>query len=145
MIEVTIRDGRARRDRSQDSPEGGPVLATLERDQPYELGDVITLADGDAVVIIGDKQDIRPGQSWKQTVFVGELSQPRPKFTIDLGSCPGWTLQSAGATTTFVRCVEADEAEQIKAAASSAASMQRCPPTGCLIPRLESGNRPLRV
>jgi len=117
MVEVTVRDGRAGRDRSQDSAEGGTVLTTLERDQPYNIGDVIRLADGDAVVVIGDKQDVGPGQSWKQTVFVGELNQPRPRFAIDLGSCPGWTLQSAGATTTFVRCVEADEAEQIKAAA----------------------------
>jgi hypothetical protein len=118
MIEVTVRDGRAGRDRAQDTAEGGAILAALQRDQPYEIGDVITLADGDAVVIIGDKQHIQPGQSWNQTVFVGELSQPRPRFKIDLGSCPDWTLQSAGATTTFVRCVDADEAEQIKAASS---------------------------
>jgi hypothetical protein len=118
MIEVIVRDGRARRDRSQDSAEGGAILATLQRDQPYEIGDVITLADGVAVVVIGDREHIRPGQSWKQTVFVGEQSRPRPKIKIDLGRCPGWTLQSAGATTTFVRCVDADEAEQIKVAAS---------------------------
>jgi hypothetical protein len=117
MIDVIVRDGRAGRDRSKDSAEGGAILATLQRDQPYEIGDVITLADGEAVVIIGDREDIRPGQSWKQTVFVGELRQSRPRLKIDLGSCPDWTLQSAGATTTFVRCVDADEVEQIKTAA----------------------------
>jgi hypothetical protein len=119
MIEITVRDGGARRDRTQDSAEGGAILATLQRDQPYEIGDVITLADGDAVVVIGDNQQIQAGTSWEQTVFVGELSKPRPRVTIDLGSCPDWTLQSAGATTTtFVRCIDADEAEQIIAAAS---------------------------
>ncbi len=118
MIEVIVRDGRTGRDQTQDSAEGGAILATLQRDQPYEIGDVITLADGDAVVIIGEREDIQPGQSWKQTVFVGELSKPQPRLKIDLGSCPEWTLQSAGATTSFVRCVSADEAEQIKAVAS---------------------------
>lgn len=118
MIEVTVRDGRTGRDRTQDSAEGGAILATLQRDRPYEIGDVITLADGDAVVILGEREDIQPGQSWKQTVFVGELTQPQPRFKIGLGGCPEWTLQSAGATTTFVRCVSADETEQIKAAAS---------------------------
>jgi hypothetical protein len=117
MIEVTVRDGRDRRDLSQDTPEGGAILATLQRDQPYDIGDVITLADGDAVVVIGVNEQVQSGTSWKQTVFVGELSKPRPRITIDLGSCPEWTLQSAGATTKFVRCVDADEAEQIMAAA----------------------------
>jgi hypothetical protein len=116
MIEVIVRDGRAMRDRSQDTEEGGAILATLQRDQPYEIGDAITLADGAEVAVIGDSQDIQPGQSWKQTVFVGERRRPR-RFTIDAGGCPEWTLQSARDTTTFVRCVDADEAEQIKAAA----------------------------
>jgi len=80
---------------------------------------VITLADGDSVVIIGDKNEIRPGETWKQTVFVGGLQRPRPMVKIDVGACPEWTLQSAGpTTTTFARCVDADEAEQINAAAS---------------------------
>jgi hypothetical protein len=118
MIEITVRDGRAGRDRTQDSAEGGAILATLQRDEPYDIGDVIMLADGAAVVVIGDKEEIYPGTSWKQTVFVGELSKPQPRVTIDVGGCEGWTLQSAGATTTFVRCVDADEAEQITAAAT---------------------------
>jgi hypothetical protein len=118
MIEVTIRDGRADRDRTQDSAEGGAVLATVQRDQPYEIGDVVELADGLSLLVIGDKQQILPGESWKQTVFVGNLAQPKPKITIDLGACPEWTLQSAGATTTFVRCVTTGEAEQIKTAAA---------------------------
>lgn len=62
MLEVIVRDGRTGRDRTQDSAEGGAILATLQRDQPYEIGDVTTLADGDAVVIISDRQDIQPGQ-----------------------------------------------------------------------------------
>jgi len=119
MIEITIRDGREGRDRSRDSAEGGAILGTVQRDQPLEIGDVITLADGDSVVVIGDKDEIRPGESWKQTVFIGELRQPRRTLEIDLGTCPEWTLQSAGPTTaTFVRCVDADEAEQINAAVS---------------------------
>jgi hypothetical protein len=117
MIEVTVRDGRDGRDRAHDTPEGGAILAALERDQPYDIGDVITLANGDAVVVIGANEQIQPGTSWKQTVFVGELRKPQPRLTIDLGSCPEWTLQSAGATTNFVRCVDADEAKQIMAAA----------------------------
>ena len=119
MIEVVVRDGRAGRDRTQDSAEGGAILATIERDQPYEMGDVITLADGLAVVAIGERQDIRPGQSWRQTVFVGDPTRPGPRrFTIDVGGCPDWTLQSGGPTTTFVRCISTEEADQIKAAAS---------------------------
>jgi hypothetical protein len=117
MIEVTVRDGRAGRDRAQDSAEGGAILATLQRDRPFEIGDVITLPDGGAVVVIGDREDMRPGQSREQTVFVGEPPRPRRRFKIDLGSCPEWTLQSAGVTTTFVRCVDANEAEGIEAAA----------------------------
>jgi hypothetical protein len=118
VIEVIVRDGRSGRDRTKDSSEGGPILATLQRDQPYEIGDVITLPDGNAVMVIGDNQNIQPGQSWNQTVFVGELLGPQPRLKINLGSCPEWTLQSAKANTTFVRCVSADEAEQIKTAAS---------------------------
>jgi len=117
MIEVIVRDGRAGRDRTQDSAEGGAILATLQRDQPYEIGDVIALTDGEAVVIIGANEDILPGRGWKQTVFVGDLSKPKPRFKINLGSCPEWTLQNAGLTTKFVRCVSADEAERIKTAA----------------------------
>ena len=79
---------------------------------------MITLADGKAVVVIGENEDIRPDQSWKQTVFVGEPSGPPRRFNINLGSCPEWILQQAGAVTTFVRCVSAAEAEQINAAAS---------------------------
>jgi hypothetical protein len=116
MIEVTVRDGRAGRDRGQDSAEGGAVLFTLQPDQPYEIGDVITLPDGDVVVIIGERENIQLGQAWKQTVFVGELGQPHPRLKIDLGGCPDWTLQSAGADMAFVRCVDADEAEEIKEA-----------------------------
>jgi len=118
MIEVTVRDGRAQRDRTQDSAEGGAILATMLRDQPYEIGDVITLADGEAVVIIGENENIRPGQSWKQTVFVGAPTKPQQQFNINLGTCPEWTLQKADATTTFVRCVTAAEVEQIIKAAS---------------------------
>lgn len=118
MIEVTVRDGRSGRDRTQDTAEGGAILATLQRDQPYDIGDMITLANDDAVVVIGVNEQILPGTSWKQTVFVGEPSKPQPRFTVDLGSCPEWTLQTAGATTTFVRCVDADEAKQIMEAAS---------------------------
>lgn len=117
MIEVTVRDGRARRDHARDTEEGGAVLATLQRDEPFEIGEAITLADGSAVIVIGDRQVIQPSQSWKQTVFVGERNQPRRRFHIDLGSCPEWTLQSVGVTTTFVRCVGTSEAEQIKEAA----------------------------
>lgn len=118
MIEVTVRDGRLGRDRTQDSPEGGAILATLQRDVPYDIGDVITLANGEAVVVIGDNQQIQPGASWTQNVFVGNLNKPRPQIIIDLGSCPDWTLQDAGpSTTTFVRCIGSDEAEQIIEAA----------------------------
>jgi hypothetical protein len=118
MIEVTVRDGRDGRDRTRDSADGGAILATLQRDQPYEIGDVITFADGDAVVVIGDNEQIQPGASWKQTVFVGELRKPQPRIAINLGGCSGWTLQRAGSTTTFVRCVDATEAKQIMTAAA---------------------------
>jgi hypothetical protein len=117
VIEITVRDGRASRDWAQDTAEGGAVLADLQRDQPYEIGDVIMLPDGLSLAVIGDREQILPGDTWKQTVFVGELSKPKPKVTINLGSCPEWTLQNAK-TTTFVRCVAADEAEQIKTAAA---------------------------
>ena len=48
MIEITIRDGRADRDRSQDTPEGGAILGTVQRDRPLDIGDTITLADGES-------------------------------------------------------------------------------------------------
>lgn len=83
------------------------MLATVQRDEPFEIGDAINLADGSEVVVIGDKQDFQSGQSSKQTVFVGERNRPR-RFNIDMGSCPEWTLQGAGATTTFVRCVDTE-------------------------------------
>ena len=103
----------------QDSPEGGAILATLQRDVPYDIGDVIALANGDAVVVIGDNQQIQPGASWTQTVFIGNLDKPRPPITLDLGRCPDWTLQNAGrpSATAFVRCVDSGEAEQIIEAA----------------------------
>lgn len=116
MIEVTVRDGRAGRDRTQESDEGGAILAIFQREQPYEINDVITLADGEAVVIIGTKEDILFDR-WKQTVFVDDLSKRQARLKIDLGHCAEWTLQSASPTTTnFVRCVSTAEAEQIKAA-----------------------------
>ena len=115
MVEITVRDGRAGRDRTQDSEDGGAILATFERDQPYDIGDLITLADGDAVVVIGMRENVLSGENWKQTVFVGET--PRPRVNFNLGNCPGWSLQTAGTTTDFVRCVEDDEASQIKMAA----------------------------
>ncbi len=119
MIEVVVRDGRAGRDRTQDSAEGGVVLATLQRDQPFEIGDVIALADGEPVVIIGSKEAILPAQGWKQTVFIDELKRPKSRLNLNLGSCSEWTLQNAGtATTTFVRCVSADEAGQISESVS---------------------------
>jgi hypothetical protein len=57
--------------RAQDTPEGGAILAVLERDQPYDIGDVITLANGDEVAVIGVNEQVQPGTSWKQTVFIG--------------------------------------------------------------------------
>lgn len=120
MVEITIRDGRASRDRALDSAEGGAVLANLLRDRPYEIGDTITLPDGLSLTVIGDREEMSPRTGWRQTVFVGEQSKPlRPKITIDLGRCPEWTLQSAGVdSTTFVRCVAVDEAERIRTAAA---------------------------
>jgi hypothetical protein len=117
VIEITVRDGRATRDRSQDTEEGGAILGTLQRDEPYEIGDAISLPDGSAAMVIGERERLQPGQNWQQTVLVGERRQPR-HITIDVGGCPEWTLQSAGATTTFVRCVSTDEVEQIKTVAA---------------------------
>jgi hypothetical protein len=119
MIEVTIRDGRAGRNRDLDSAEGGAILATIQRDEPFDIGDTITLVDETPVVVIGVNDNISPGQSWAQTVFVGEMPEQRRSISIDLGACPEWTLQSAGPTETkFVRCVSAAEAEQIQSASS---------------------------
>jgi hypothetical protein len=116
MIEVVVRDGRAGRDRTRDSAEGGVILATIQRAHPYEIGDVLTLADGEPVVIVGSKENISSAQSWRQTVFIDDLSKPKVRLNINLGRCPDWTLQSTdSSTTTFVRCVNADEAEQISA------------------------------
>jgi hypothetical protein len=118
MIEITVRDGRAGRDQTKDSAEGGAILATLQRDRPYDIGDVIGLTDGNAVVVIGENEEIQPGASWKQTVFVGELDKPRPQVRINLGACLEWTLQSGVATPAFVRCVSEGEAKQIMASAN---------------------------
>lgn len=119
MIEVTIRDGRAGRNRTLDDAQGGAILATVQRDEPLDIGDAITLADGTPVVVIGVNDNIRPSESWEQTVFVGEMPRQRKSINLDLGACPEWTLQSATPTDTkFVRCVSAEEAEQIQAAAS---------------------------
>src|SRR6266568_3634755 len=119
MIEVSIRDGRAGRNRDLDDAQGGAILATVQRDEPFDVGDTITLADGTPVVVIGVNDYIRSSESWKQTVFVGEMPRQRKSINIELGACPEWTLQSATPTDTkFVRCVSAEEAEQIQTAAS---------------------------
>lgn len=119
MIEVTIRDGRAGRNRDLDDAQGGAILATVQRDEPFDVGDTITLADDTPVVVIGVNDNICSSESWKQTVFVGEMPRPRKSINIELGACAEWTLQSATATDTkFVRCVSAEEAAQIQTAAS---------------------------
>jgi hypothetical protein len=119
MIEVTIRDGRATRNRDLDTAEGGPILATIQRDEPLDVSDTINLADGTPVVVIGVSDNIRPGQSWNQTAFVGEVPGRQRPININLGACPEWTLQTAGPTETkFIRCVSAAEAEQINTAIS---------------------------
>ncbi len=47
------------------------------------------------------------------------MNQPPKLISIDVGACPGWTLQKAEATTTtFIRCVSDDEAMEIFEAAS---------------------------
>lgn len=117
MIEITIRDGRATRNRDHDTPDGGEILATAQRDEPLDIGDTVTLADGTAVIVIGVNDNINPNQGWSQTAFVGEAPKERKTLNLDLGACPEWTLQSAGPTDTrFVRCVSAAEAKQIQAA-----------------------------
>ncbi len=73
MVEITIRDGRIGRNPAQDTPEGGPILATVERAEPLEVGQRVNLPDGAIVKIIGTKDDILPGQSWRQTVFIGNV------------------------------------------------------------------------
>lgn len=119
MIEVTIRDGRAGRNRGLDDAQGGAILATVQRDEPLDVGDAITLADGTPVIVIGVNDTIRPSESWEQTVFVGDMPRQRKSISIDLGACSEWTLQSATPTETkFVRCVSAEEAELIQATAS---------------------------
>jgi hypothetical protein len=85
MIEVIVHDGLAGRDRTQDSAEGGVILATLQRDQPYEIADVITLADGEPAVI-GSEEDNLPIQSWKQTVFIDDSRKPKPRLNINLAT-----------------------------------------------------------
>lgn len=69
---VTIRDGRINRNPAQVGAEGwGPVLAVVERDEMFELGDKIRFPDGDFLVI-GVNEG--PGASgWEQTVHIGNM------------------------------------------------------------------------
>jgi len=71
---VTIRDARVGRDPAQVTPKGrGPILETRDCAEPVDINDRLTLSDGTEVVVIGVDDDIRPGDSWQQTVHVGNV------------------------------------------------------------------------
>lgn len=65
-MEITVRDGRA--GHKVDSEGKGVVLGRFDQGSPLDEGDVIALADGTKVVVIGSEETINT-----QTVYVGRL------------------------------------------------------------------------
>lgn len=72
-IQIRVRDGRIGRDPNKVDMNGfGEVLATFESDQPYDEGDILTLADGTEVKVIGLTENLAP-DAWTQDLAVGEV------------------------------------------------------------------------
>lgn len=69
-IKITVRDGRAGRDRTLDDAEGGQILDEFESDMHLRLRDALTLPDGSEVTVIGGR-DYMVAKTWHQTVIVG--------------------------------------------------------------------------
>jgi hypothetical protein len=86
MIEVIVRDGCLAEIELKIPPRVVSSSPLSSGDQPYEIGDLITLADGEPAVIIGSKEDIFPIQSWKQTVFIDDSRKPKPRLNINLAT-----------------------------------------------------------
>jgi hypothetical protein len=74
-VKITVRDGRAGRVGGPDgvtSERDGEILGIVEGAQPVDVGDVIALADGTKVMVIGVTENFTP-TSWEQVVHVGNL------------------------------------------------------------------------
>lgn len=112
--------------------EAGTTLATVERSDVFDIGDMMRTGDGSDVFVLRDTLEIDPAAGTEtQIVIVGRLRAPASAapppgresrkpghISISLGRCAGWTLQRASATAySFVRCVDEAEAEQIEEAA----------------------------
>lgn len=69
-VEITVRDGR--NGHEVDSDGKGTVLARVDRDAPLDEGDVIALADGARVYVIGSEEKIG-SESYTQTVYVDSI------------------------------------------------------------------------
>jgi hypothetical protein len=68
-VEITIRDGRPGLEVVSD---GKGVVLAVDRGSALDEGDVIVLADGTKVVVIGAGEKIGSG-SYTQTVYIGSL------------------------------------------------------------------------
>jgi hypothetical protein len=55
IVTIRVRDGRFGRDRALADEDGqlGEILMTFERDEPYGIGEPITLPDGSTGPVIG--------------------------------------------------------------------------------------------
>lgn len=70
-ILLELRDGRVTRDPARVTPEGGELLETRWIERPIDLGERLTLASGDEVLIIGFNETIKHDE-WKIVAHVGE-------------------------------------------------------------------------
>jgi hypothetical protein len=76
LIQVVVRDGRAGRDESAVTEEGGEILFDYVTDVPPEVGQVLTLENGTEVEIIGYRETITL-DAWRFVVFVGDIWDSR--------------------------------------------------------------------
>jgi hypothetical protein len=73
------------------------------------------------------------------------LDREPKHISIDLGSCPGWTLQRAKQDCTeFVRCLSDDEFKQITAASAFVENMLRALRSDCCSHHIKFGVTPLK-
>jgi hypothetical protein len=68
-----VRDGRVGRDPTLVTEDGGEILGEFEADHPVDIGERLTLPDGNEVVVIGQNVAFGGMMVPTVTVHVGDL------------------------------------------------------------------------